>query len=64
VNWISQLFRRVAKRLALRSDYAVVEGLYLPGQDCVMALDPVSGHHHHYTPLHIPVTGLILHRAA
>jgi site-specific DNA recombinase len=33
-------------------------------QERVMAFDPVSGHHHHYTPLHVPITGLTLRLAA
>ena len=34
------------------------------GKGCVALTKAVSGHHHHYTPLHIPITGLVLKPAA
>jgi hypothetical protein len=67
--------RALVGKLSVRNELCLVRLQYLV-EDSMSVLLPVieagsaslneavSGHHHHYTPMHIPITGLVLQPAA
>jgi len=64
VYCMEEVIGSMANRAVFKPQYPSVDlgqfQLREPETECVALTKAVSGHHHHYTPLHIPIIGLTL----